>query len=708
MKNNYLKSALLLTLMVLTWASFCTHANAQCPTVTVNPATNPSGWVAGTPITNITYVGVPSSAYTFTHTVLPNGITLTPAGVLSGTPTTSGTGTYTITATDGNNCSGNRIYAFTVTCPSVSITPANMSFINIRQNVLMTPVTIVPTGGIAPYTFTVVGSPTFVSSLPGGITLGLNTGEFSGTPSNLGGVTCLVRIIDAAGCVNERVYNFQVFRPCTGNIQIAPSIALPAVIVNALITPIEVTSTGGVSIFPLQPNNVGYTYTITAGALPTGLNLNISTAPATLNMWLISGTPTVSGTFTFTVTSTDGTGCTGTRSYTLIVRTTPCPAITIPGVSPIVFIVGTVITNVNMSATGGLAPYTYDIVGGSYGGTLPNGLIFTNGVISGTPIAGSIRSSDNIIIRVIDANGCVATVTYQFFGNAASCAGFTLSPAGSALALTVNTPMPSINLSASGGVAPYTYQTNFSGAGTIPNGLQIANGNILQGTPTTAGSGTFSVRAFDANNCIAISTYTYVVNPATAGCPTITVNPTTSALTYTVNTPITDINLSASGGAAPYTYAISAGALPNSVGINQISSVISGTPTTAGNGTFTVRATDANGCTGTRVYTFTVNPAGTPVPPVIPPNPTTSIDNTLADMVKVSPNPSKGDFSIDLGKLKAGKSSVCVYDLQGKSVYFSENNANTLNISLEKFGNGMYLLEIKTVNERFTKRIVKQ
>ena len=60
------------------------------------------------------------------------------------------------------------------------------------------------------------------------------------------------------------------------------------------------------------PRGVGtVTYAVTAGALPTGITL------ATAGV--LSGTPTVTGTFNFTVTATDANGCTGTRAYTLVV-----------------------------------------------------------------------------------------------------------------------------------------------------------------------------------------------------------------------------------------------------------------------------------------------------------------------------------------------------------------------------------------------------
>jgi hypothetical protein len=46
--------------------------------------------------------------------VLPAGVTLTPAGVLSGTPTTLGTSTFTIRGTDANGCFAERTFTVSI------------------------------------------------------------------------------------------------------------------------------------------------------------------------------------------------------------------------------------------------------------------------------------------------------------------------------------------------------------------------------------------------------------------------------------------------------------------------------------------------------------------------------------------------------------------------------------------------------------------
>ncbi|MGJ7902800.1 autotransporter domain-containing protein, partial [Lysobacter sp. 1R34A] len=86
----------------------------------------------------------------------------------------------------------------------------------------------------------------------------------------------------------------------------------------------------------------------------------------------------------------------------------------------------------------------------------------------------------------------------------------------------------------------------------------------------------------------------------------VTVNPATlpngalaTAYSQTLNA------TSANGGTAPYTFAVSAGALPAGLSLSN-AGVLSGTPTAAGSFNFTVQATSNNGFSGTRAYTLTI------------------------------------------------------------------------------------------------------
>jgi hypothetical protein len=97
-----------------------------------------------------------------------------------------------------------------------------------------------------------------------------------------------------------------------------------------------------------------------------------------------------------------------------------------------------------------------------------------------------------------------------------------------------------------------------------------------------------------------------------APCPAIAIDPV--ALPNGLpGTAYPDQTLTAGGGTSPYTFAISSGSLPP--GLTLTSAVLSGTPTTGGSFTFTITATDANGCADFRTYTVQIQALAISCPP---------------------------------------------------------------------------------------------
>jgi hypothetical protein len=239
-----------------------------------------------------------------------------------------------------------------------------------------------------------------------------------------------------------------------------------------------------------------------------------------------------------------------------------------------------------LTASGGASPYTYAVASGS----LPAWATLSSaGVLSGTP---NSTTAATFTVRGTDANGCAGTLSYTV---TPGCPTITITPASLPQG-TVGTAY-SQTLTASGGTAPYSAWTLT--AGTLPTGLTLnASTGVISGTPTAMASPATSLtfRVNDANGCQGTRAITLQI------CPVVTLSPATLT-TPTVGTAYSQ-TITASGGAAPYTYALVSGSLPSWATLSS-AGVLSGTPNSTTAATFTVRATDVNGCAGTLSYTVT-------------------------------------------------------------------------------------------------------
>jgi hypothetical protein len=158
------------------------------------------------------------------------------------------------------------------------------------------------TGGLGPYTFSVVSG-----SLPPGLTLNPDTGAIKGTPTTAGTYSFTVRVADSTSYDGGAV----------GTITKSCSITISAPPTNPTATCISITAVQGVAITPVTMTASGGVapYTFTASGLPSGLTMSTTGT--------ISGTPAVSGTFSYTVTVKDANKNTGTLTCT--VRVDPPP-----------------------------------------------------------------------------------------------------------------------------------------------------------------------------------------------------------------------------------------------------------------------------------------------------------------------------------------------------------------------------------------------
>jgi len=198
-------------------------------------------------------------------------------------------------------------------------------------------------------------------------------------------------------------------------------------------------------------------------------------------------------------------------------------------------------------------------------------------------------------LTATDANGETGVRAYTL-----AMAAPTLSLAPASLPNGIGSTPYTASFSASGGTAPYTFALS---AGALPSGLSLNAAGVLSGTPSAVGSFTFSVRVTDSTGG----------TPATAGNNyTVTISAPSIVITTSVPSQLTlsapfSLALQVSGGAAPCTYAVTAGALAANLSLSP-AGLLSGTPTATVPANFTITVTDALGFTGSGSYTLGVRP----------------------------------------------------------------------------------------------------
>src|SRR5581483_8436993 len=205
------------------------------------------------------------------------------------------------------------------------------------------------------------------------------------------------------------------------------------------------------------------TWSITPGSLPDGLTLNTSSGA-------ISGTPTASGPFNFTVNVSDSKGKGASKPLSIAVASQPSISTTSLNGGQV-----GVAYSQGVSASGGAGSLTYSISNGNLPGGL--GINSSSGVISGTPTG---NGTSNFTVKVTDANSQTATKNLSINIASQPTIG-TTSLNGGEVGVAY-----SQGVSASGGVGSLTYSIS---NGNLPAGLGInSSSGVISGTPTSNGT----------------------------------------------------------------------------------------------------------------------------------------------------------------------------------------------------------------------------
>ncbi|WP_260705973.1 beta strand repeat-containing protein [Edaphobacter flagellatus] len=495
---------------------------------------------------------------------LPAGLSLSASGVISGTPTSSGSSVFTIQAQDASGNKASAVFGITINAANSVLSIGNPTLPGGTVGVPYTG-TIPISGGVGPYTCAVAGG-----SLPAGLTLNSNC-TVSGTPTTAGTSTVAVSVTDSGNPTQT----------ATGTVTITISPASLTLTLTSL--PNATVGTPYNATIGVSGGTSPYSCTITNGTLPAGL---------TLTGCMVHGTPTTAGVANLTVKATDSSNPTATTSGPVSLTVLPAPlTLTISSLPS-----GTVgvAYNSTVGVSGGTSPYTCTITG------LPAGLTSSGCTVTGTPTS---AGTSTLTVHATDSSNPTESTN--------GTVTLTINPASVTLVLapptnaTVGTPYTG-NVGVTGGTAPYT--CTITG---LPAGL-TANNCSITGTPTAAGTSTLTVHATDSSSPTASTTGTVslVINPA-AVTLTLTAPPA-----GTINTAYTG-SVGVTGGTAPYTCTITG--LP--AGLTANNCAITGTPTAAGTSTLTVHATDSSSPTAstTGTVSLVINPAAVTLTLTAPP-----------------------------------------------------------------------------------------
>lgn len=463
-----------------------------------------------------------------------------------------GTDTFTYTASNNWGTSAPATISVNVAAPVITLSPVTLPSATSGTAYSQT---LTATGGSGSYQFTTG------DALPAGLTLALN-GEISGTPT-------------ATGSFNITVVAHDTANAATGNQSYTITVNGQAPVAGAVSTTVAGNSSNN-AIVPALSGGVATSVTVTTAPLhgtATASGTSLSYTPA----------PGYSGTDSFTYTASNNWGTSSAATVNVTVASVTLGFTPASGALPAAT-AGTPWSQI-ITASNGTAPYTYSASG------LPAGLSVSasTGEISGTPAASGTYT---IQVSAADSHGITGTVNY-----ALTVAG--QAPVVSAVSSSVaaNTSENLIEPVLSGGAVTSLAIVQQPAHGTA----RIQNLKIRY-TPVAGYSGSDSF-IYSASNSFGAAQATVTLNITAVS---LAFTPASGALTDgRAGTPYRQM-FSATGGTAPYQYRVS-GTLP--AGLTLSSDTLSGTPSAAGNNSFTLIATDASGVTAQVAYTLNVTSA---------------------------------------------------------------------------------------------------
>ncbi len=627
------------------------------PAMSVTTSTLPTAYVNGLyPTETLSATGGTGLATNYSWqltggTSLPGGLSLSTAGVISGTllsADTTGTVNFTVKVTDTvANISGTANLSIVVK-PGVSITTSSLPTGYVGS--AYTSTTLRASGGTGTgYQWIVTGG----TNLPSGLTLSL-AGVLSGTPANPGTTSVTFQVTDSAG--NSATASLSI------TIDAGVSVTAPALASGypgTAYTSSAFTASGG--------SGTGYTWSWAAASgstLPNGLSIGGSTG-------IISGTPVNTGTSSVTssvvVTATDSVGNKGSVTVSITIEATL--TITTPTTLPSG--TGNVSYSQALAASGGSGTVSsWQLVSG--GTSLSAiGLSFntTTGVVSGaTPSQGTATFT----VTATDSESHVsAQVTFSVTINNQLKINQTTLPAGDLGSAYSQT------LTASGGSGSgYTFSATNSNLASF--GLTLASTGAITGTPTSNGTASFTANVKDSANNTATQALSITIY---SGLFLPTPNPNTLPGGY-VGVAYTG-SVTGSGGSGNLSIAVTTALSPSNgtmtTGVTGTNVNVTGTPATATTESFGVTLTDTTTNSSiSQTYTIAITtPTAVGLPAPNPSSlPSATVNQNYTGAIDATGGVSPYTWSINGTTVGAGG-----YSLGNGTLIASSTGGNTLTIT---------------------------
>ncbi len=323
------------------------------------------------------------------------------------------------------------------------------------------------TGGTPPYAMTITGG-----ALPPGVTLSNN--QISGTPTQAGVFPYTLQVTDSGSGTIQQTTSVAASITVNSKLQIA-SINLPAGVQNRAYS-FTLTAVNGTA--PLQWSSQG---------LPSGLALDPASG-------IISGTPTVAGEQFITVAVTDSSSPPQNTSTILDLNIAGILQFTSTNLGTAV---AGQLASLSIPFSGGVQPVTATLVSGS----LPSGLsIFNFGSLVSVTGSTNQIGSYTFTVQLQDSASPPQTVQGPLTLNIVPQPPLIKT---TTLPSAVVNASYSTGLSAIQGTPPYNWTIS---SGSLPAGLLLDSIGVIHGTPTTAGTSSFTVLLTDSGTAAQTAT----------------------------------------------------------------------------------------------------------------------------------------------------------------------------------------------------------